>query len=185
MKIAVVIPAHLASVRFPKKILLNLDGLPMIEHVRRRALLIKDISDVYVSTCDQEIAKTINNYNGKVIFSSSKHKNGTSRVAETINHINCTHVIILQGDEPLIHPKHLNKLVNKIKKFSYEKAFNLTGPINNIKELSKHSFVKCDVVNQKIINCYRIANLKKINKNYKKNIRKILGIIAFKKTFLK
>ena len=59
MKIVAVIPAHLASVRFPNKILFEFHGLPMIEHVRRRALLSRDISEVIVATCDTLIAETI------------------------------------------------------------------------------------------------------------------------------
>jgi 3-deoxy-manno-octulosonate cytidylyltransferase (CMP-KDO synthetase) len=40
MKIIGVIPAHMASVRFPNKILFEIHGLPMIEHVRRRSAAI-------------------------------------------------------------------------------------------------------------------------------------------------
>ena len=54
MEIVAIIPAHLASIRFPRKILFPFYGLPMIEHVRRRALLADSISEVYVATCDQE-----------------------------------------------------------------------------------------------------------------------------------
>ena len=49
MKIVGVIPAHLASVRFPQKILFDIHGLPMIEHVRRRALLCGELEDVIVA----------------------------------------------------------------------------------------------------------------------------------------
>ena len=84
MKIVGVIPAHLASVRFPQKILFDIHGLPMIEHVRRRALLCGELEDVIVATCDIEIANIIKSYGGKVIMTSNSHKNGTSRVAEAI-----------------------------------------------------------------------------------------------------
>ena len=186
MKVVAVIPAHLASTRFPRKILLDLYGLPMIEHVRRRALLSNLISEVYVSTCDKEIADIIEKHGGNVIISSAKHKNGTSRVAETINKINCSHVIMLQGDEPLIIPRYLNKLVNSIKAFPNIEAFNLTGPIKDKFELKKLSFVKCMINNNnEIQNCFRRDNLNTILRDSKKNIRKILGIISFKKKFLK
>ena len=54
VKIIAVIPAHLASVRLSEKMMLPIYGLPMLEHVRRRALLSKKISDVYVATCDKD-----------------------------------------------------------------------------------------------------------------------------------
>ena len=82
--IVAVIPAHMSSVRFPGKILYPLLNLPMIEHVRRRAELCKELNKVYVATCDKEIADTILNYGGNVIMTSSSHMNGTSRVAEAI-----------------------------------------------------------------------------------------------------
>ena len=84
MKFIAVIPAHLASVRFPNKILFDFFGLPMIEHVRRRALLSRCLSEVYVATCDKAIADTVSSYDGKVIMTSNKHRNGTSRVAEAV-----------------------------------------------------------------------------------------------------
>ena len=54
-KIAAIIPARMGSSRYPGKPLLDIGGLPMIEHVRRRALLCNDFSEVVVATCDQEI----------------------------------------------------------------------------------------------------------------------------------
>ena len=62
MKIIAVIPARLASVRFPNKVLFDFFGLPMVEHVRRRALLSGYLSEVYVATCDNAIADTISSY---------------------------------------------------------------------------------------------------------------------------
>ena len=72
MKVVGIIPSHLNSVRFPKKILYKIKGLPMIEHVRRRALISKQFDEVVVCTCDLKIKKVINNYNGKVIMTSRK-----------------------------------------------------------------------------------------------------------------
>ena len=88
MKVVGIIPSHLNSVRFPKKILYKIKGLPMIEHVRRRALISKQFDEVVVCTCDLKIKKVINNYNGKVIMTSRKHKNGTSRVIEAMKNMN-------------------------------------------------------------------------------------------------
>ena len=115
MKIVAVIPAHLASVRFPGKILFKFHGLPMIEHVRRRALLSGAVSDVYIATCDEEIATAIRDFGGKVIMTANTHTNGTSRIAEAVQNIDCSHVVLLQGDEPLLLPRHLESLVNAIK----------------------------------------------------------------------
>ena len=145
MKIIAVIPAHMASVRFPNKILFPFFDLPMIEHVRRRALLSSSIDEVYVATCDKEIESSIKSYGGKVIITSDSHQNGTSRIAEAVENIDCSHVILLQGDEPLLLPRHIDSLVNEIILNQDGDSWNATGPIESSDELDKHSFVKCSI----------------------------------------
>lgn len=185
MKIIGVIPAHMASVRFPGKILAQIHGLPMIEHVRRRAKMSKLLSDVIVATCDEQIATAIQNFGGKVIMTSNKHKNGTSRVAEALIKIECSHVLLLQGDEPLILPKQIDKFISKIKQDKISDAWNATGPISHNEELDRHSFVKCAIgLNDQILYCFR-RNPSFNNLNIqKKFVRKILGLIAYKKEFI-
>ena len=52
----------------------------------------------------------------EIIRTGNHHKNGTSRVSEAIEKIDCTHVILLQGDEPLLLPEHVNNLMTAISK---------------------------------------------------------------------
>jgi 3-deoxy-manno-octulosonate cytidylyltransferase (CMP-KDO synthetase) len=185
MKIVAIIPAHLASVRFPGKILFDFHGLPMIEHVRRRALLSDSISEVYVATCDDQIACVIESYGGKVIRTSNAHTNGTSRIAEAVKGIDCTHVILLQGDEPLLLPRHIDSMSNAIGSNPEGCAWNATGPIENEEELDRHSFVKCAVaMNNRILYCFRRSPAYSAFENQQQFIRKILGLIAFEKSFL-
>ena len=185
MKIIAVIPAHLASVRFPGKILFDFHGLPMIEHVRRRALLSENVSDVFVATCDKEIAETVRNFGGKVIMTANTHTNGTSRVAEAIKDIDCTHVMLLQGDEPLLLPRHLDEIVQAIKAHPECEAWNATGPIEHEEELDRHSFVKCSVTNpNRILYCFRRSPCYSEFDVQITFVRKILGLIAYQKNFL-
>jgi len=185
IKIVGIIPAHLASVRFPRKILFPFVGLPMIEHVRRRALICKNLSDVYVATCDQEIADTTAGFGGKVIFTSDKHLNGTSRVAEAVANIDCSHVMLLQGDEPLMLPRHVGHVIAQIHDGPAGDAWNATGPIEIADELDRHSFVKCAVAaDNRIICCFRRSPCFSPFEVQKTFIRKILGLIAYRKEFL-
>jgi 3-deoxy-manno-octulosonate cytidylyltransferase (CMP-KDO synthetase) len=185
MKIIAVIPAHMASVRFPRKILFPFHGLPMIEHVRRRALMSKAFEDVYVATCDEEIASVIRSFGGKVIMTANTHTNGTSRVAEAVKEIDCTHVVLLQGDEPLLLPAHVNQLVEAIKQDPDGESWNATGPIETEEELDRHSFVKCAVSeSNRIIFCFRRSPAFSDFDKKQTFIRKILGLIAFRKDFL-
>ena len=185
IKIVAIIPAHMASVRFPGKILHRFYGLPMIEHVRRRALLSPSLDDVIVATCDEVIAAAINGFGGKVIMTANTHKNGTTRVAEAIESIDCTHVILLQGDEPLLLPRHIDELAHTIRSNPSGDAWNATGPIENQQELSRHSFVKCAIgESDRILFCFRGTPFFSSLETQQSFVRKILGVIAYKKEFL-
>jgi len=185
MKFIAVIPAHLASVRFPNKILFDFFGLPMIEHVRRRALLSGYLSEVYVATCDKAIAEIVSSYGGKVIMTSNKHRNGTSRVAEAVLTYDCSHVLLLQGDEPLLLPRHIDTMIKSIKENPNKDAWNATGEIKTEDELNLYSFVKCAVTNNNnILHCFRKTPYFSNLDIQQKFVRKILGIIGYRKDFL-
>jgi 3-deoxy-manno-octulosonate cytidylyltransferase (CMP-KDO synthetase) len=184
MKQVVVIPARLNSQRFPKKILLDLKGLPMLEHVRRRVLLAQNVEEVYIATCDQEIKQTLEVFGAKVIMTSDQHKNGTTRVAEAVKNIECSEVILVQGDEPLLLPRHLDALIETIRNDKNSVAWNATGPIKDEGELIRHSFVKCAIHDHRILYCFRKSPSYNAFTFQKQYIRKILGLIAFRKDFL-
>jgi 3-deoxy-manno-octulosonate cytidylyltransferase (CMP-KDO synthetase) len=185
MKIVAVIPAHLASVRFPRKILFPIHGLPMIEHVRRRALQSGVISDLFVATCDEEIARAVRGFGGKVIMTANTHTNGTTRVAEAIQSVDCSHVLLLQGDEPLLLPRHLDVFAEAIAADASLDAWNATGPIEHPDELDRHSFVKCAVSQTgRILYCFRRSPGYSAFEKQRLFVRKILGIIAYRRDFL-
>jgi len=185
VKIIAVIPAHLASVRFPRKILHKIHGLPMIEHVRRRALLSQKISDVFVATCDEEIADLVSKNGGNVIMTAKSHKNGTTRVSEAVHNIDCSHVLLLQGDEPLLLPSDIDLVAQEIINSPDIDSWNATGPIDDPAELDRHSFVKCAVSHLNyIMLCFRRSPCYSDLTHQQVFIRKILGIIAYRKEFL-
>jgi len=185
VKIVGVIPARLASIRFPRKILFGLHGLPMIEHVRRRALLSDSLSEVFVATCDLEIASTVRKHGGQVIMTSNKHQSGTSRVAEAAERLDCTHIVLLQGDEPLLLPRHVDLLAKSITAQPDGDAWNAIAELGNSDELDRPSFVKC-VVSQsnRVIHCFRRSPGYSSFEEQKCFTKKILGFMAFRKNFL-
>ncbi len=184
MKPIVIIPARLKSLRLPNKILMDIHGLPMIEHVRRRILLSNLIDDVYIATCDMEIKEALEIYGAKVIITNENHNNGTSRVAEAVKSIDCNKLILVQGDEPLLLPSQLDQMVEVLLKDNDSNAWNATGPIENEEELYKKSFVKCSINESVILNCFRTLPSSSDFEIQTKNVRKILGLIAFTKDFL-
>ena len=180
-----VIPAHLASVRFPRKILFEIHGLPMIEHVRRRALMSHSLERVIVATCDEQIATVIRSFGGEVVITANTHSNGTTRVAEAVENLNCSHVILLQGDEPLLLPYHIDLLVEAMHRQPENMAWNATALILSPEELERHSFVKCAVSpNGQILFCFRRSPCFAKYESQRSFVRKILGIIAYRKDFL-
>ena len=186
MKIVAIIPARLASSRLPNKVLLDIKGLPMVEHVRRRALLSDKLSEVYVATCDTEIKDVIESYGGKVIMTGHHHINGTSRATEAISNLNCSNIILLQGDEPLLDPTYIDQFINEINSAEDSVvAWNAVSNLESEEELDKYSFVKC-LINHKgrIVSCFRKSPCFTSFENQKVFIKKMLGLLAFKKEFL-
>ena len=181
-RIVAIIPARLKSKRYPRKPLIKIKGISMVEHVRRRALASKAFEDVYVATCDSEIKNEIKKNGGKVIMTSKKHKLATTRVAEAAKKIKCSHVVNIQGDEPLILPNDLKIVAKEIKKNPKIKYWNAVGNVSKA-ELLSHDVVKC-VVNKsnKIVICSRFFSpIKKINGI---KIKKLLGVLAYTKKAL-
>ena len=185
LKPVCVIPARLASSRFPRKLLAPFQGYPIIEHVRRRALLVETFDRVVVATCDHEIYDLVCSNGGDAVMTSGEHPNGTSRVAEAIESIDCSHVVVLQGDEPLILPRHLEVMVDAISARVDCKMLNAVGPIESFDELLQASSVKCTVAgNNKIIYCFRKSPAISRASVQAKYIRKLFGLIAFEREFM-
>lgn len=183
--IIAVIPAHMSSVRFPGKILQPIFGHPMIEHVRRRAMLASLIDDVYVATCDQIIADTIRDYGGKVIMTGNHHKNGTTRVAEAVKDMYYSHVILLQGDEPLLKPDHVDEVASAILANPNGDAWNATAILDHSEDMNRHSFVKGAVGHDgRILYCFRRCPSHAGFSDIQNYIMKIMGIIAYRKDAL-
>ena len=185
MNVVACIPAHLESIRLKNKILLKFYGLEMIEHVRRRALISGAFDKVFVATGDERIASLIESYEGNVIRTKKNHISGTTRVAEAAEKIDATHIVIIQGDEPLMLPKHLQEFVNAIKQNPLVSSWNLTSKLLDAEDLDKHSFVKCALGDDnKILYCFRKSP--SFSKSLKdlRYFRKILGLLAFKKEVL-
>lgn len=180
-----VIPAHLASIRFPEKVLYPFFGHPMIEHVRRRAMASTRLKRVYVATCDEKIAATVRDYGGEVLMTDDRHQNGTTRVADAVESLDCSHVVLLQGDEPLLMPGDIDTMVAAIETDSESDAWNAVAPLDAAADADKHSFVKCALGHhRRILYCFRRNPSHAAFDEARGYIRKILGLIAFRKESL-
>lgn len=109
MRIIGIVPARMASSRFPGKPLYPIIGRPMIEHVVARAAKFKDWSGLFLATCDTEIEAFGKSKNISVIMTSDKHVRCLDRVAEAITRcgqqvVQEDIIVCVQGDEPLMSP---------------------------------------------------------------------------------
>ena len=120
-KILGLIPIRYNSKRLHGKALLYIDHLPMAVHVYRRTKMSNLLDDVIVCCENKKVYEVLKKYNCKSIFTSKNHKNGTERIAEAYKKIKKKYdlVVDIQGDEPLIDPKQIDKVIKfHLKNFS-------------------------------------------------------------------
>jgi 3-deoxy-manno-octulosonate cytidylyltransferase (CMP-KDO synthetase) len=103
--IVAVIPARYESSRLPGKVLADIAGRPMVEHVYRRAAEARGVDAVVVATDDERIAGAVESFGGVVRLTQPGHRTGTDRVAETARELRCEIVVNVQADLPLIDPE--------------------------------------------------------------------------------
>lgn len=116
------VPSRLNSSRLPEKALELIEGMPMFAHVYFRAKE-SSLEDVYLLTDSQKIKKVAESYNIKTLITSMNHKNGTERCHEggKILGLKDDDIIVdIQGDEPLINPLDISKILNFYLENKYE-----------------------------------------------------------------
>jgi 3-deoxy-manno-octulosonate cytidylyltransferase (CMP-KDO synthetase) len=118
-EIAAIIPARWASTRFPGKPLHPIAGKPLLQHVWERCSAAREIGRVIVATDDMRIAEAAFAFGAEVALTSPRHRSGTDRIAEVAARLpSVSHVINVQGDEPVIDPALINLLAKTLKKDS-------------------------------------------------------------------
>jgi 3-deoxy-manno-octulosonate cytidylyltransferase (CMP-KDO synthetase) len=111
-----IIPARWGSTRFPGKPLHPVAGKPLLKHVWERCRHAKSLDLVVVATDDMRIASAAFDWGAEVALTSPKHNTGTNRVAEVVRKTKrFAYVINIQGDEPLIDPRLIDRLVEKLR----------------------------------------------------------------------
>jgi 3-deoxy-manno-octulosonate cytidylyltransferase (CMP-KDO synthetase) len=146
-KIIAIIPARMASSRYPGKPIIDICGKSMIEHVWQRTQLNTRIDEVYIATCDEKIKKVAENFGAKVIMTGSNHVRCTERVAEACSYLinngdDFDIILNIQGDEPLLHPKTLDLLIDPFLKTNHINSVNLIEPLETEDDVQNYNNVK-------------------------------------------
>ncbi len=110
-QVVAVIPARYQSSRFPGKPLVPLAGKPMIQWVYERAAAARTVNRVLVATDDERILKAVEAFGGQAVMTAADHPSGTDRIAEAVQGIEAGLILNIQGDEPLLPPEIIDRLV--------------------------------------------------------------------------
>lgn len=154
MNIIGIIPARMASTRFPGKPMKPILGMPMIGHVFHRSEMSKTLNSVYVATCDKEIEEYIRSIDGNAVMTKDTHVRCGDRVAEALlkveaqQNVKIDIVVLIQGDEPLIHPDMIDEAIEPLLKNEEIVISNLMGDIASEDEWRDPNEVKVVVDKQ-------------------------------------
>jgi len=140
----VVIPARYASSRLPGKPLLDIAGLPMIQHVYNKAIL-SGADEVVIATDDVRIEKACASFSASTCMTDLNHTSGTDRIAEVLKKMKWsdeTIIVNVQGDEPLIPPTLIKQVAEDLANHSQASIATLCTPIHTSAELLDPHVVK-------------------------------------------
>jgi 3-deoxy-manno-octulosonate cytidylyltransferase (CMP-KDO synthetase) len=146
-----VIPARFHSTRLPGKILADIAGKPMIEHVYRRASAASLVHAVIVATDDERIASAVRAFGGAAIMTRPDHVSGTDRIAEAVSRLPLISapraefngiVVNVQGDEPLIEPDTIDAAVRPLLDDRSLEMSTISRPFKDRDEFESRHVVK-------------------------------------------
>ncbi|HJO11706.1 MAG: 3-deoxy-manno-octulosonate cytidylyltransferase [Gammaproteobacteria bacterium] len=144
MSFSVVIPARFASKRLPGKVLLDIGGKPMLQHVYERACS-SNASSVSIATDDERVREAAEAFGAKVCMTSLAHRSGTDRIHEVAGQLGLPEDAVLvnvQGDEPLIPPSAINQVAANLVSNASAGISSLCEVIINQEEIANPNAVK-------------------------------------------
>ena len=184
----IIIPSRLAATRLPQKPLIKINNKTLIMHVYEKAIQ-SQIGEVYVATCDEEIASEVKKNGGKFIMTNINHTTGTDRVFEASQKLNLKDIdfiLNVQGDEPMINPLDIRNL-NKLSKENNFNISTLAYKIKKKEDYDNENIVKVITKNKISDNSVSEAlNFRRVIKeNSSSNIYHHFGIYLYKYSALK
>ena len=138
-----IIPARWASTRFPGKPLHLIAGKPLLRRVWERCCRAKKLDTVIIATDDMRVAHAAFSWGAEVALTSPAHQSGTDRIAEVARKARDFDFIVnIQGDEPQIDPKLIDRLVQKLRSNSRIDIVTAGHPFKNVLEAASPHQVK-------------------------------------------
>jgi len=140
----IVIPARFASERLPGKVLLDLAGQPLLQHVWERACASRADS-VIIATDDARIVDVAEAFGAQVVLTRKDHQSGSDRIAECAAKLAWPdeHLVVnLQGDEPLMPAACLDQVAALLDQRQDCEVASLYWPIDEAAEVQNPNAVK-------------------------------------------
>jgi 3-deoxy-manno-octulosonate cytidylyltransferase (CMP-KDO synthetase) len=182
-----VIPARYASTRLKAKVLVDLLGKPLIQHVWERAIQAKHLSELFVATDDVRIKDVCASFGAKVLMTSPDCASGSDRIIEAAKDINAAYILNIQGDEPLIDPDIIDGLIAVLRKEKQAPVATVIKRIEKQEEVSNPNVVKV-VIDKKGYALYFSRSTIPFNRDAATGNEPVyykhLGIYGYHKSFL-
>ncbi len=151
MSIIVIIPARYASTRLPQKVLADIHGKPMIQHVYERAKRTKGVSSVVIATDHEDVLRAADKFKAEAVMTPDSLNSGTDRVAFVAKDRSEKIVVNIQGDEPLLDFKSVENSIELVTSGRFKIA-TPAAPISDSESLQNPNVVKVLVdANQKAV----------------------------------
>ena len=186
MTVSALIPARLNSTRLEKKLIKNLDGIPVIVRTYQNICSTKLFNEVVVVTDSDEIINVLKEFDIKFLKSKEDHNTGTDRIAEFSKKFKSDIIINVQGDEPFVLKEDLSKIINTFKNDIENKinVISLMTKLISVEEINNPNNVKVvvDKNNNSLMFSRSIIPYKRVEN--KVNYFKHIGIYAFRNSFL-
>ena len=142
MDVIGIIPARYSSTRFQGKVLADILGKPMIQHVWERAKQALLLEDLIIACDDERVARVAEDFGAKVVMTAKAHVSGTDRIIEVVNPIDVRIIINIQADEPLVHPQMINSVAQALLDDNKVSMATIMKQIDNADDLDDPNVVK-------------------------------------------
>lgn len=186
MRSIALIPARLESTRLSRKLLRELNGIPLIVRTAQNIIDFKIFDEVHVITDSTDIKNILDKYSISNFLSEKDHQTGTDRVAEYANNFDCDIIINVQGDEPFIKKQNLQIILSEFEN-DHNKiidVISLKKRIDKQIDVDNHNNVKVVTDANDFANFFSRSPIPHNRSNSFNQYYKHIGIYAFRKKAL-
>jgi len=185
----IIIPARRDSTRLKNKLLLQVKGKPIIQWTAENCLNVKNADRIIVATDSEEIASVFEKSPIETVITPSDLKSGSDRVAYVAKDINADRIINVQGDEPLLAPADIQKVIDGL----YEAdVTTLSYPLTDENDYINPNVVKVITDTQGYalyfsrspIPFHRDIDFSQMIKKFKAPVKKHIGVYGYRKKVL-